>query len=71
MGRNFINLVKIMLTLIPAGISTEDVFSVLERVKIKLRKSLSDKKMFNLVIFSFYPDMVSSIDIILLYNKFV
>ena len=54
----------------PASISTERIFSVLGRVKIKLRNSLSDEKMPNLVILSFYPGMVLSMHIILLCNKF-
>ena len=65
------NLVKVILTLMPTSIGVKHNFSVLDRVKTKLRNSLSDKKMSDLVVLSFYPDMVSSIDIISLCNKFV
>ena len=64
------NLVKIILTLMSTSISAKCIFSIFDRVKSKLRNSLSNEKMSNLVIINFYPDMVLMIDIISLCNKF-
>ena len=70
-GKNFMTLVKIMLCVMPTSISAERSFSVLDRVKTKLHNSMGDKRMSNLMMLSFYPEMVNSIDIISLCNKFV
>ena len=64
-------LVKIMLCMMPTSISAERSFSVLDRVKTKLRNKMGDERMTNLIIFSFYPEMVETIDLIALRNKFV
>ena len=70
-GKNFMTLVKMMLCVMPTSISAERSFSVLDRVKTKLRNSMGDERMSNLVMLSFYPEMASSIDIASLRNKFV
>ena len=70
-GKNFMTLVKIMLCVIPTSIRAERSFSVLDRVKTKLHNSMGDERISNLVMLSFYPEMVNSIDIISLCNKFV
>ena len=62
--KNYMNLVKILLTLMPTSISAE-------RSLTKLGNSMRDERMNNLVTLAFYPDMVESIDLISLCNKFV
>ena len=68
---NYMNLVKILLTLMPTSISAERSFSALARVKTKLRNSMCDERMSDLVTLAFHPDMVASINLISLRNKFV
>ena len=70
-GRNHTNLVKILLNLMPTSISAECSFSVLARMKTKLRSTMCDERMNDLVTLAFCLDMVKSIDLISLSNKFV
>ena len=55
----------------PTSISAERSFSVLDRVKTKLRNSMGDERMSNLSILATYPDMVENMDVTSLCNKFV
>ena len=59
-----------MLCLMPTSISAERSFSVLDRVKTKLRNSMGDERMSNLSILATYPDMVENMDVVSLCNKF-
>ena len=52
-AKNYMNLVKILLTLMLTSISAECLFSALARVKTKLRNSMCDKRMNNLVTLAF------------------
>ena len=70
-AKNHMNLVKILLTLMPTSMSAERSFSALARVKTKLRNSMCDERMNDLVTLAFCPGMVASIDLISLCNKFV
>ena len=69
--KNYINVFKILLTLMLTSISTECLFSALARIKTKLRNSMCDERINDLVTLAFYSGMVESIDLISLYNKFV
>ena len=69
--KNYMNLVKLLLTLMLISISAEHSFLALARVKTKLRNSICDKRMNDLVTLSFYHGIVESIDLISLCNKFV
>ena len=70
-GRNFMNLVKIMLTSITTSISGERTFSTLDRVKTKLRNCMGDERMSDLVLLESYPEMVATIDLVPLWNEFI
>ena len=69
--KNVLFLVQIMLCLMPTSISAERSFSVLDRVKTKLRNSMGDERMSNLSILATCPDVVGNMDVTPLCNKFV
>lgn len=69
--KNFMALVKIKSRMMPTSISAERSFSVLRRVKTKLRNSMGDERMFHLAMLKFYPSMEETIHIVALCNKFV
>ena len=70
-GKNFMNLFKISLCLMPTNISAERVFSTLDRIKTRLRNRMTDERLNNLVICSTYPEMVESVSLVNLCNAFV
>ena len=62
---------KILLCVAPISCSAECVFSVLDRVKTKLRNNIGNAKISHLVTLNFYPVMVDSIDLIYFCNNFI
>ena len=68
-AKNCMNLVKILLTPMPTNISAERSFLALARVKTKLRDTMGDERMNNLVTLAFHLGMAASIDLISLCNK--
>jgi len=70
-GRNFMNLLKISLCLMPTSISAERDFSTMDRVKTRLRNCMADERLNNLMMCSTYPEMVESVNLVNLCNKFI
>ena len=54
----------------PTSLSAEWGFSMLERVKTKLRNNMGNTQISNLVLLAAYPDLVRDINIIDICNKF-
>ena len=55
----------------PTSISAERSFYVLDRVKTKLRNQMGDERMSDLIMLASCPEIVETIDLISLFNKFV
>ena len=71
LAKNFMTLVRIMLLIMPTSMSAERVFSALDRVRTKLRNNMGDKRLSDLVMLNFYPEMVDDMDVINICNIFV
>ena len=71
LAKNFMTLVRIMLLIMPTSMSAERVFSALDRVRTKLRNNMGDKRLSDLVMLNFYPEMVDDMDVINVCNTFV
>ena len=69
LAKNVLFRVQTMLCLMPTRISAERSFSVLDRVKTKLRNSMGDDRIFNLPILATHSDMVENMGVVALCNK--
>ena len=70
-AKNYMTLVKIMLTLMPTSISAERSFSALDRIKGKLRNCMGDERLNDQMQLTFNPDLAKTIDLVALCNRFV
>ena len=66
--KNMMSIVHIILCLMPTSISAERSFSVLDRVKTKLRNAMGDERMSSLAMLKVCPDMVENINVISLHS---
>ena len=55
LATNMTRIVQIMLCLMPTSMSSERSFSVLDRVKTKLRNAMGNERILNLEMLTFYP----------------
>ena len=60
-----------MLLIMPASMSAEHIFLALDRVRTKLRNNMGDKRLSDLVMLNFYPEIVGDMDVINICNTFV
>lgn len=69
--KNFINLLKIYLCLMPGSISAERVFYAIDHVKTRLHNIIADERLNNLVTCSICQEMVELVNLVNPRNVFI